>query len=248
MVITPAPTPQQNVGDTSCTPFNVTVKTDAWPGDTWWVLSKNGNKVDSLANETLQGRDTEYHFDWCLEEGSYKFTLGDHSKWKDGLCCEGGNGYWHVDLGGARIAGQDGDQSWAIQEVDFNVGGAGEGPAPAPSEGPPCKLFKVKIKTDAYPEDTWWVLEKSGSELFSLGSNSLTKRNHEYVYEYCLEDGEYVFTLGDSEVFKDGVCCSFGKGYFIGELGGNKIFGKSDAYPFAVEKFPFIVDQENNFS
>lgn len=70
----------------------------------------------------------------------------------------------------------------------------------------------VAVFTDGFPEETSWnIMSMEDSVVFAessilLGPNSL---HHEIVY---LPAGPYIFTMYD--VFGDGICCSYGEGWF----------------------------------
>ena len=113
----------------------------------------------------------------------------------------------------------------------------GPTPAPDPTAAPtPCTgtdaLFSIKI--DNYGQETDWRIKKDGIVVKQGGNyaaNSLTE------VDMCLQDGSYVFDINDD--FGDGICCSYGNGFYKlqaeGEVkfeGGD--FGKTATHNFTI--------------
>ena len=137
-----------------------------------------------MMNNTLKNQNTEYYFDWCLEDGNYQFILGDHSRWRDGLCCEAGQGGYSISTNGIVIESDYGEQSWDKKVFDIVINESGAGtPLSEDTSATTCKILEVAIKTDYYPEDTWWQLEKEGQLLFSFppASNPTQKLTQRYL-------------------------------------------------------------------
>lgn len=95
------------------------------------------------------------------------------------------------------------------------------GPTPPPTPAPtrePCTKMDVRIDifTDSYPEETTWTVKETtkcptgyqqdGDGPFSAGGTL-------YSTPLCLDDGEYEFEIKD-EPYADGICCSYGSGYY----------------------------------
>lgn len=99
-------------------------------------------------------------------------------------------------------------------------------PNPAPKECPGNKKpFVVEVKTDTYGEDISFFLQM-------LKGNKPTKKkmfrrsrlepNKKQRFETCLlRDKCYKFTMTDS--FGDGLCCSYGRGYYKLIYGGEQV-------------------------
>lgn len=87
------------------------------------------------------------------------------------------------------------------------------------------------ITTDTYGfENSWRLLRntnKGPKELYS-GPPEGTKydKRQRYVGGYCLPPGTYRFIMND--LFKDGMCCSFGRGSYAGYLDRKKIFSSPE--------------------
>ena len=74
------------------TSVNVNIITDNYANETSWILMENNWTIidfgDSLENNT------EYNFNYCLEDGCYKFVINDSQG--DGICCNYGNGNYSI--------------------------------------------------------------------------------------------------------------------------------------------------------
>merc|ERR1711907_59976 len=104
----------------------------------------------------------------------------------------------------------------------------------APTEAPTASCggnnnFKVHLGIDNYGGETAWTLkEKDTGLVVASGSVDQYSSGQEYFEpsqhdSYCLEDNTcYTFTITDT--YGDGICCSYGQGYYKGMLEGSEIF------------------------
>lgn len=74
---------------------------------------------------------------------------------------------------------------------------------------PPTHAFTVEILTDNYGGETTWVL--TGPE-GTVGQGGPLESNTLYTHDYEIMPGDYTFTIYDS--WGDGICCSYGDGYY----------------------------------
>lgn len=99
--------------------------------------------------------------------------------------------------------------------------------------------------------ETSWTLQKRNPENnnryepLQLGPPLPTRYadNTKYIGVYCLsEPGRYKFTIND--LFKDGMCCEFGEGSYIGYLDGVEAFSSPEdgTEEWEVRSHPFTID------
>jgi len=89
------------------------------------------------------------------------------------------------------------------------------------------KYFRLDIRTDEYGFENEWVLKKKKNGSWQNVEQGPPKgRNYggrnTYIGGFCLSPGNYKFVITD--LFKDGMCCSFGQGKYTGYLSNNNIF------------------------
>jgi len=88
-------------------------------------------------------------------------------------------------------------------------------PSSAPTE---CEgdFFNVDVLTDAYPEETSWILTNicgDGSTVFERPPGYFTAEGTLYADIFCSAvSAQYQFTISDS--FGDGICCEYGQGEY----------------------------------
>jgi len=110
-------------------------------------------------------------------------------------------------------------------------------PTPAPTCSDACRLY-LNYKADNYPAETSWkITDADGQEVASGNPDTgcgAGGRSYEEVL--CLNSGEHTFTIMDS--YGDGMCCSYGQGYYkltrngvVIKEGGN--FGQSESTTIA---------------
>jgi hypothetical protein len=105
------------------------------------------------------------------------------------------------------------------------------------------RIFEFTLKTDNYGGETSWrVTDSSGTVVVALtsGYNS----NTEYVLKECLPEGLYTFTIYDDPIYKDGICCGYGRGWYTLDWNGQKIvygggqFGYETSHSFGETASP----------
>lgn len=77
----------------------VNITTDKYGEETSWIITDSSNK--SVASGTGYGKETTYTIPNCLPNGCYTFVITD--KYKDGMCCQYGNGSYSVTIGDTEI-------------------------------------------------------------------------------------------------------------------------------------------------
>lgn len=104
----------------------------------------------------------------------------------------------------------------------------------------PCEAneVQIRIKLDNYPEETTWVLSAGGSEVASGGPYGAQADGTTLIFDLCLEDDCYTFTINDA--YGDGICCGYGIGdYEITDVEGNTLavggeFASSESTEFCL--------------
>ena len=185
---------------------------------------------------------TDYMESFCLEDGSYTFTLLDSAE--DGICCGYGEGDYSLIVEGQTIV--DGQGEFGRSEVTpFTIGV--EAPTTTTStssttttttttEDENCVNFVFDLKTDDYPGETTWKIKKDGQVVARGGpyNDGAT----DYFEELCLSEGSYTFILLDSA--EDGICCGYGEGDYSLIVEGQTIvdgqgeFGRREATAFTI--------------
>ena len=80
--------------------------------------------------------------------------------------------------------------------------------------------YDLELLLDAFPlEVSWSLVDDSNGEVVSSGSG-YTVENQHITDNHCLSVGCYTFTINDS--FGDGICCSYGDGYYVGSIYGHE--------------------------
>ncbi|MFZ1703151.1 MAG: zinc-dependent metalloprotease [Saprospiraceae bacterium] len=70
---------------------------------------------------------------------------------------------------------------------------------------------QLTIKVDNYPHETTWNLKNASNEIIYSGG-PYSGANSIKLEDFCLPNGCYTFTIFDS--YGDGICCSYGQGYY----------------------------------
>ena len=98
----------------------------------------------------------------------------------------------------------------------------------------------VEILTDNYASETTWdIVDDSNNLIDSGGSNY--NNNTLYIEKIQLSPGSYTFTIYDS--YGDGICCSYGIGYFKLYTNNNLIFDSNSQDTFSTSFiYTFTID------
>eukprot|EP00970_Alexandrium_tamarense_P007375 scaffold1339_cov207-Alexandrium_tamarense.AAC.29 len=199
--------------------------TDAYGYETSYeLLSASGGVVGAgpAAGSKLTDR-TTHTVDFCVTIGQ-RYTLNIIDAYKDGLCCEFGNGTYSF--------GFDGDILFDSNEEDtFDDVGSHTFIVPKPlaftnvaksSDAEGC--ITVEILGDDHPEETSWsiVNQSTGLTVGNAPLGTYAGLTSPKSTEVCLPKGKYDFVVKDK--YGDGMCCMAGKGYFKVSLDGSELF------------------------
>ncbi len=100
----------------------------------------------------------------------------------------------------------------------------------------PTALLNIEIYTDNYPAETSWdLVDDSGNVVSSIQTGDLSGGATLFTWDIELDLGMYTFTIYDS--YGDGICCTYGNGYYNLILNGTQIatggdFGNSESVTF----------------
>lgn len=83
-----------------CKSLEITITTDKYGSETSWEVTNTSGTVVYSGNG--YGANQTYTIDECIADGCYTFKIMD--SYKDGMCCQYGNGSYQVKLGGRVIA------------------------------------------------------------------------------------------------------------------------------------------------
>lgn len=106
----------------------------------------------------------------------------------------------------------------------------------------PCVDFVLSITTDCWPGEVGWELVLGEAVVASVSANTYQDEETEYVFEQCLTEGCYVWTLTDE--YGDGMngeawnACGVDGDYFATDSSGQVLFSMGEAdYGFEVQHF-----------
>ncbi len=95
----------------------------------------------------------------------------------------------------------------------------------------------ITINTDDYGNETSWQLYNASRQ--TLGGGSNLANNQRFSSEFCLNDGDYTFSITDT--FGDGICCSQGNGSYVVDANGQELlrggeFTSNETRTFSVSR------------
>lgn len=119
-------------------------------------------------------------------------------------------------------------------------------------------LLRLILKTDHYPYETSWeilrIINSQTQQSITIGSGPPVNTNYErtsnYIGDFCLEPGAYIFRIKDKSATGDGICCEWGLGSYTLDLNGERIVTSSDE-DYTVRDYTFFVDHafvQNNIA
>ncbi len=110
-------------------------------------------------------------------------------------------------------------------------------------------ILNLQVRTDNYPGETTWEVKNTGGTVLFAGGPYSTPNTLNNI-ELCLPTGCYTFTIHDS--YGDGICCSYGSGYYNITQGSTTLisggqFGTSEVKSFcATSSTPTCTDGVQN--
>jgi len=207
-------------------------KTDNYGYETSWQLEKQVGKVwETLSSGPPINRkyhdETTYMGSKCLEgDTMYKLTVSD--AYKDGFCCQFGEGYYMYSIGDVteydsnrkRTFDEKGEHSFYVGlPYPFNdnngINYIGDNPfsGRASTCGRNRSQIKIKIRTDKYgAENSWQLRDVETNQIVAQRRLNYYGANQEEVVVECVQYGEYTFTMTDG--IGDGICCKAGEGKY----------------------------------
>lgn len=128
------------------------------------------------------------------------------------------------------VAGFDGSEVVYVDDFQPTT----STPTTPPPQSCAAHSVDLRLTTDNYASETSWTL-KSGSTQIDSGSGY--NNNATVTKNFCLNDGDYTFTIFDA--YGDGICCSYGNGsYEIKEgltvLGAGATFTSQQSHTFTL--------------
>ena len=119
--------------------FKMDLTTDSYGFETSWALtSVNGELIQKgpPANKNYASN-SRYYGGLCLSPGIYRFNIFD--KFKDGMCCNYGEGKYEVYIDGLkRFSSPSGNRNWAKRGHSFTIFGSDKA-TPMPTRNPTRK-------------------------------------------------------------------------------------------------------------
>ncbi len=106
------------------------------------------------------------------------------------------------------------------------------------ASAPVCTNVNINLKFDNYPEETsWQITNASGQVVQSGGTYRSQPDGSSLTITKCLDSGCYTFKISD--VYGDGICCSYGSGNYSVTSNGVTLvsgsqFGASESTNFCV--------------
>ncbi|KAL7469009.1 hypothetical protein ACHAXS_009253 [Conticribra weissflogii] len=234
-------------------PVKLTFFTDNFGSETSWTLSKNGNTV-AESGTGVYSKNMKYEHSYCLKSGKeYSLEVND-AHGDGMCCSQGNgsftvevqksNGNWKTLAEGGNFAksvtevftvpdfgsssNTDNSSNNNNNSSNNNVSNNNSNAGFTSRMGCPSGQRKVKMEmqVDMYGKDdkTSWVLKNksTGAKLMESKDGGLFAANEYEKKEICLPAGQYEIILSDA--VGDGVCCSYGKGYYSFSMEDNGVW------------------------
>lgn len=105
--------------------------------------------------------------------------------------------------------------------------------APTPCPSDKSDVLSVQVKTDSYPGEIFWQLEIEGEIVEEVQVGEYTQEDFVYTHEVCISPEQDLcvnFSINDS--YGDGICCSYGNGYYQVFTGENVLIQGTGEYTY----------------
>jgi hypothetical protein len=222
----------EDVSSITCTEeegeFVLELTTDDFPGETTWQVTPLSNPNSVL----LSGGPYHSFSSMTIEEvgclpasNDYLFTIFDTHG--DGICCGlWGDGSYNILWNGLETTTTPNPEFGEYEEIPFGRSyellDIDEKTVPPGGNDGACKTLRVQVFTDDWPQETYWELTVAESGVVVWQGPETVDPKTLYDDSKCIESGvTYTFTIYDA--VGDGICCWYGSGYYILELGGEEI-------------------------
>ena len=211
----PSTEPSQSPTQIVCGAFQkkirIELRTDKFPSDTNWEFYDRTKNIVLLQANKNYGRMEMDVRELCINEGEYEYILYD--AFGDGLCCINGDGHysisfrhgdgtWRLVVAGAQFKGKKLHHHLVLRNGEVSL-----------ICKPPQRKLTIDILADQYGEDTSWEFRYMDSGMIIAKSERTYGPIESDTRDLCINDATlYEFTVRDA--YKDGMCCSYGKGYY----------------------------------
>ena len=87
--------------------------------------------------------------------------------------------------------------------------------------GNSCSTNEIafSLTTDTYGYETSWTITNTSNQ--EVASGNSYANSTDYNEDFCLDDGDYTFTINDT--YGDGICCTYGNGSYDISLAGTSL-------------------------
>ena len=188
----------------------------------WELTRKEKDSVVTIASGGPLGPNQSHTFQHCVKPGLYTFHVADSGG--NGLGADGRNGYYilanGIKLGVSSFFFHD-------EEMTFSLPFDGD-EADGDNDTACADDFFLAVKTDNRPNETKWnvVDNDTGDTVLEGGPYSLPRAV--YTKRACLKNGNYTLNMHDDG--GDGICCDYGKGFFVLYSDGKTIIDSDGKY------------------
>lgn len=149
------------------------------------------------------------------------------------ICSSGTHGFGisDIEFDATALPVLDNDNDGVDDETDLdddNDGILDEVEACGSISAPTSQEITVEVLLDYYPRETDWTLkDANGTTVLSGGNYNNGDRNDLQTATLSNALGDYTFNITDS--YGDGICCSYGSGYYEIKVDGSTIIGGSSS-------------------
>lgn len=224
----------------NCQIATVQLKLDNYPAETTWTITNNSTNAVLASGGPYSGQNNQLlNIGVCLVPGiNYTFKIND--SYGDGICCGYGQGYYNF-IHNSQILFTGGQFTQSISHVLCLNCGAGAthsctdgvqngsetgvdcgGSCQPCGSSSGCTNVTFQIRTDNYPSESTWQLRNTATNSVVASGGPYSQANTISSQTLCLTPGQnYTFRILDS--YGDGICCSYGQGYYNFKLGTNTL-------------------------
>ncbi|MEM6801060.1 MAG: PA14 domain-containing protein [Bacteroidota bacterium] len=194
------------------------------PSNADYTLS--GNVADAFAYDSSP----EYNLGVNLSASASDPIASFSVSWQECSICSPGNtshgiGFSDIEFNAVGID-TDNDGLVDLDDLDDDNDGILDTDESCTGTAPTTADITINILLDSYGEETAWSLSNSGGTIASVSTGTYAANDNQLItYNYTGAFDDYTFTLTDS--YGDGICCSYGSGYYEILVDGVSVAGGS---------------------